>query len=201
MSAQSPVKGIWKPKSVRVPLWVGLGFILIASLAAARIIAEVGDRCDFIGLPCRASYVWFLAAYTCGVVCLIRVWLCSLPVTGSHHLPLAFAVLGFAPDWGFVALCAASNDRAFTVIAMAANWLEMPGQLLHAALLGETFCRWCEGLIDAPVRSMLLSVMLVSGFNAAATTMVPVLTKAIYRAAFRRRVGAPTASATREVSR
>jgi hypothetical protein len=130
-------------------LWV------VAAAAAGELARDVGLRADYKLIFMRPLYLTYYVANASafcwlGFVLIHQEWVRS-------KAPLLAAVFAMSLELLIVGLVRLEVTYwLYVVIDTAWYILWLPGEWLQWLLVGRSFCRWCDGLVDAPVRLVLL---------------------------------------------
>ncbi len=170
-------------------LWIA-GLVLAARFSgdfaaseAAKVRAALGGNADYNLIVHEDAFLLMMLALTVAGQSVCGLWIALAgPLTLRWRLAfLGASIFASLPELHYpvaVSLLDAgllSPDLPWWRINMAAELMVAPGRLVAYLLFGVSFCRWCDGLVDAPTVCGLYDVTAIHLSNSVAYVLATAL--------------------------
>lgn len=147
-----------------------------AGRKAEKVEKDLGSHADYNEIVHETSFLAMVLALTLVSLSLCLIWMTLTPVSSLRwRLALACAsVAGSIPELYFPMAAYSyrmdwlSPEFPLWRLNQVAEIFDAPGRLIAYSLFGVSFCRWCEGLVDAPTVCGLYDVAAIQASNSAA---------------------------------
>lgn len=148
----------------------------LAGREAENVEATLGDYADYNEIVHDSAFLVMMLALALANQSLCLIWITLAPaVVLRWRLALACASIGGSVPELYFPVAAyfyrtglLSPEFPWWKMNQFAEVMTAPGRLMAYLLFGVTFCRWCDGLVDAPTVCGLYDVATIHSSNSVA---------------------------------